>query len=53
MNAPLFSRRKFLVATATGVAGAVAAVAAKTKRAPHEVPWSEGQATVSVARSQA
>ena len=34
-------------------AGAVAAVAAKTKRPPHEVPWSEGQAAVEVARAKA
>ncbi|MEO7319480.1 MAG: FAD-dependent oxidoreductase, partial [Chthoniobacteraceae bacterium] len=34
-------------------AGAVAAVAAKTKRAPHDVQWSEGQAAVTAARSQA
>ena len=34
-------------------AGAVAAIAAQTKRAPHEVPWSEGQAAVAKARAKA
>lgn len=34
-------------------AGAVGAVAAQTKRAPHDVPWSEGQAAIEKARSKA
>ncbi|MEI7807693.1 MAG: FAD-dependent oxidoreductase [Verrucomicrobiota bacterium] len=34
-------------------AGAVAAVAAQTKRAPHDVPWSEGQVAIEKARRQA
>ena len=33
-------------------AGAVAAIAAQTKRAPHEVPWSDGQAAVAKARAK-
>ncbi|MEO6739822.1 MAG: FAD-dependent oxidoreductase [Chthoniobacteraceae bacterium] len=34
-------------------AGAVAAIAAQTKRAPHDVPWGEGQAAVVKARAKA
>ena len=34
-------------------AGAVAAIAAQTKRAPQDVPWSEGQVAIEKARRQA